>query len=111
MKNINRLYLIPQFVLSVFNVFFILVLTLPFLAQSIHNILGGSLYFYLEEITLGISTIFACLVTFIVYQKQYRNKQIFIIMGVQFLVLVCCFLIFYFNMNELYEMLNKPTYE
>ena len=105
------LFLLPQFVLSVFIVVFISVLVIPFLAQPIHNILGGFLYFYIDDITLGISVLIACIFTFLVYQKINRKNQMFILCSLQMLVLLCCFLVYYFNMHELSQMMNKPTYE
>lgn len=105
------LFLVPQFVLSVFNVLLISILVIPFLAQPIHNTFGGFLYFYIDDITLGISVLIACILTFLVYQKIYRKNQMFILCSLQMVVLLCCFLIYYINMHELSQMMNKPTYE
>jgi hypothetical protein len=50
-KPLVKVYLISQFNLPIFNALFFLALILPAFAQPIHDIIGGSLYFYLAEIS------------------------------------------------------------
>lgn len=106
-----RLVLIPQLGLMILNILFIFIFLIPFFAQSIHTILGGHLYYYIENLILGVSVLLGSIITIIVFQKRYRMKKMINIGSVQFLVLLCFFITYYFNMHELNELMNRPTYE
>lgn len=110
-KQVYRLLIIFQLVLMILNTLFLLIILVPFFAQSLHNVLGGHLYFYIDNLILGVSILLGSIVTILVFQKRYRMKKILIICSIQFLVLIGLFIFYYFNMHELNELMNSPTYE
>ena len=110
-NNLYRLLLIPQFVLMILNILFILMLSVPFIGHSLHNILGGHLYYDIDYLILGVSVLLGSILSILVFKKRYLMKQMIIILSIQFLVLICFFTIYYLNMHELSELMNSPSYE
>lgn len=103
------------FILNALIIFFLLVLTLPFAAQPVHN-LSPNLYinlfrYHVQLFAITTSFIIAFPLTLLTIRKNVNIKRKVLIFLIQSLLILILVLIYVLNMNYLSELMVRPTYE
>lgn len=113
--NKSLSFKITAFCLNVLNMFFLLVILLPFAAQAvqdIHPMLYVNLYrYHFQFFTIFSSIILAVPLSYLIFRMHFTNKQKVVLFLIQLLALLSLILLYYLNMNYLGELMVRPSYE
>lgn len=114
MKN-SLNYKLLSFLLSMAITFLIVILILPFAAQSIQDFspdLYISIYMY-HSLAYAIvsSLVLAIPLWFVMNRSEMTSKMQFSLIGTMLVLTVFLATVYYFNVNYLNELWSRPTYE
>jgi hypothetical protein len=101
--------------MTVLNLLAMMFLTLPFLAQSVQDFSPG-LYIkiYMDPslvLMIGICCIFAIPISSALQKFNFMVKRRNIILLVQLILFVSLVLILNFNLSDLNQIMDRPSYE
>lgn len=93
----------------------LMLVSLPFLAHSVQDFSPG-LYMniYMDPslvLFIGVCCLVALPITSALQKRNVTVKRRNITLSIQMLLLVSLVLVLYFNMSDLSELINRPTYE
>ncbi len=106
---------ISVYLMTVLILLTLMLVSLPFLAQSVQDFSPGlyiNIYMHPSLVLIiGICCLLALPLTSVLQKLNISKKRRNITLSIQMLLLVSLVLVLYFNMSDLSELMNRPTYE
>lgn len=115
MKKYGFFYTSIIFIVTALNMFAVIILLFPFLAQEVQDI-STTLYvtIYLNHVqffSISCSVLISIPLTYVLLKKSSTIKIQLITICMQLFILACLIVVVYYNLDYLNELMSRPIYE